>query len=105
MSGLIEEYGIGDMSGNATDNLMSYWKRLIILYSMRNYCYSAANIAALQIYTKSKDDYAAACEIYKKIVEEPENRGSFNATIVKAGLTTPYAEKTYIELQKLADVE
>lgn len=104
MSDLIDEYDVSGLTGSIDNQLITYWSRVGITYPMRNYCYAVAQITAFQLYVMSKDDYAAACEIYKKIVEEPENRGSFNATIVKAGLTTPYAEKTYIEIQKLVDV-
>lgn len=68
---------------------------------MSNYCYATANITSLQIYIKSKEDYAAASEIYRKTVEEPDYKGDFISIIVKAGLRTPYDEQTYIELKNL----
>ena len=49
------------------------------------------------------EDYSAACEIYRKIVEEPQDGGKFLSTIVNAGLTSPYDEQTYVKLQKLAE--
>lgn len=104
MSELIDEYGVRELSSNMVDQLMTYWRRLGIWYPMRNYSYATAQIAALQIYIKSKDDYAAAAEMYRMIVEEPENEKDFISTIVKAGLKTPYEEQTYIELKKLTDI-
>lgn len=102
MRELIAEYQVSDLSNGVVDQLMTYWRRNGIVYPMSNYCYATANIAAFQIYLKSKDDYAAASEIYRKIVEEPENGGDFLLTLSKAGLKTPYEEQTYRELQRLA---
>jgi hypothetical protein len=86
------------------NQLMSYWRRLGIRYPMKNYSYATAHITALQIYIRSKDDYAAAGEMYRRIVEELEDEGDFVSTIVKAGLKTPYEEQTYSELEKLTNV-
>ena len=104
MSELIDEYGVRDLSDRLADQLMSYWRRLGIMYPMKNYSYATAHITSLQIYIRSKVDYAAAGEIYRRIVEELENEGDFISTIVKAGLKTPYDEQTYIELKKLTDI-
>ena len=71
---------------------------------MSNYCYATADITSLQIYIKSKESYAAASEIYRRIVEEPDQRGDFISTIVKSGLKIPYDEQTYIELNKLTEI-
>ena len=98
---LIDEYSLKSLSGNAEEQLMTYWRRLGIAYPMSNYCYATAFVTALQIYLKSKDDYAAASEIYRRTVEEVCGKGDFVATIVNAGLTTPYDEATYTELRKL----
>jgi hypothetical protein len=103
MSELIDEYGVGGLTGSIRNQLMTYWRRLGIVYPTSNYCYAAAGIAALQIYMKSKTDYSAACEIYRRIVEEPQDGGNFLSTIVNAGLTSPYDEQTYVKLQKLAE--
>ncbi len=105
MRGLIDKYGVGDLSTGIVDQLMTYWRRLGIVYPMSNYCYATSMITAFQIYIKSKDDYASACEMYRKVVEEPRERGDFVATIVNAGLTTPYDEATYTELQRLTETE
>lgn len=104
MSELIDEYGVGGLTGSIRNQLMTYWRRLGIVYPTSNYCYATAGIAALQIYMKSKNDYSAACEIYRKIVEEPQDDGKFLSTIVNAGLTSPYDEQTYVALQKLAEI-
>ena len=104
MSDLIYEYNVRDLSSNITNQLMTYWRRLGITYPMSNYCYATAMITAFQIYTKSKDDYTAATEIYRRIVEEPQNEGDFVSTIINAGLTTPYDKQTYIELKKLLEI-
>ena len=104
MSDLIDEYGVRSMSTSLPNQLMTYWKRLGITYPMSNYCYATAYVAALQIYIKSKDDYVGAAEMYRKIVEEPEGEGDFISTIVKAGLTTPYDEQTYIKIKKLTEI-
>lgn len=101
MSDLIEEYGVREISSSMVNQLMTYWCRLGIQYPMSNYCYAVAEVAALQIYIKSKSDYAAAVEMYRCIVEEIDAEGDFVATITKAGLTTPYQEQTYLELQRL----
>ncbi|MBO4978858.1 MAG: hypothetical protein J6D16_00455 [Clostridia bacterium] len=105
MSGLIDKYGVGDLSTNIRSQLMTYWRRLGIVYPMSNYCYATSMITAFQIYIKSKDDYAAACEVYRRVVEQPRESGDFVATIVNAGLTTPYDEATYTELQRLIETE
>ena len=104
MSDLIDEYGVRSMSTSLPNQLMTYWRRLGIAYPMSNYCYATAYVAALQIYINSKDDYAGATEMYRKIVEEPEGEGDFISTIVKAGLTTPYDEQTYIKIKKLTEI-
>ena len=104
MRGLVDEYGVKGMASSLENQLMTYWKRLGITYPMSNYCYATAYVTALQIYIKSKDDYAGATEMYRKLVEEVEGEGDFIATIVKAGLTTPYDEQTYIELKKLTQI-
>jgi len=104
MSDLIDEYNARDLSNNMVSQLMTYWRRLGIKYSVKNYCYATAKIASFQIYIKSKYDYAAAVEIYRKVVEEPQNDGDFVSTVVGAGLTTPYEEQTYIELKKLTEI-
>ena len=102
MNDLIDEYDVRDFSTNIVNNLTSYWKTHTVTYYGRNYCYAEGFMASFQIYAKSKTDYKAATEIYKKLVEEPKNGGEYLATIKNAGLTTPYDEQTYIELQKLA---
>lgn len=104
MNELIDEYGVRDLSGGMANQLMSYWRRLGIRYPMKNYSYATAHITVLQIYIRSKDDYAAAGEMYRRIVEELEDEGDFVSTIVKAGLKTPYEEQTYSELEKLTNV-
>lgn len=104
MSELIDEYDVSDMSNNIVNQLMTYWRRLGIVYPMSNYCYATAIITSLQIYIKSKEDYAAASELYRKTVEKPVDKGDFISTIVKAGLKTPYDEQTYIELKKLTEI-
>ena len=104
MSELIDEYDVSDMSNNIVNQLMTYWRRQGIDYPMSNYCYATANITSLQIYIKSKENYAAASELYRKIVEEAAYGGDFTSTIVKAGLKTPYDEQTYVELKKLTEI-
>lgn len=104
MSELIEKYGASELSSNIVDQLMTYWKRLGITYPMSNYCYATANIASLQIYIDSKDNYAKASEVYKNIVEKPLNGGDYISTITGAGLTTPYDEQTYIKLSRLKEL-
>lgn len=105
MIDLIDEYDVRNMSDNLVEQLMSYWKNYAISYSGKNYCYAVADIAAFQVYIKSKEDYDAATEMYRNIVEEPVDGGKFVPTIINAGLTSPYDEQTYIELQKLVDLE
>ena len=104
MSELIDEYDVSDMSNNIVNQLMTYWRRHGIVYPVSNYCYATANITSLQIYIKSKDDYAAAIELYRKTAEEPIYKGDFLSTIVKAGLKTPYDKQTYIELKKITKI-
>ena len=104
MSDLIDEYGVRDMSSGIEDQLMTYWKRQGVTYPMSNYSYAAAFTASFQIYIISKEDYSAATEIYRKIVEEVQGEGEFLETVRNAGLTTPYDEQTYVELNKLKDL-
>jgi len=101
MNELIDEYNIRGLTGSIENQLLTYWRRLGIVYPMSNYSYATAFIASFQIYVKSKDNYVAATEIYRKIVEETDYSGNFLLTIEKAGLTSPYNEQTYKELKKL----
>ena len=105
MNDLIEEYDVRDFSTNIVTNLMNYWKNNVINYFGKNYCYAEGILASLQIYAKSKIDYDAATEIYRKIVEEPQDGGEYIKTIKHAGLTTPYDEQTYIEIAKLSEIQ
>ncbi len=104
MNELIDKYDARNLANNTEYQLSTYWRRLGITYPMQNYCYATANLASLQIYLKSKENYNEATEIYKKIVEEPMNNGEYIATIVNAGLTTPYDAQTYLTLNALKNI-
>lgn len=104
MGQLIDKYDVRDLSNNIGNQLMTYWRRLGIIYPMSNYCYATAMISALQIYIISKDNYFAASEMYKTIVEDVGDQEDFLLTIVTAGLTTPYDEQTYIKLNELKNL-
>lgn len=100
MQDLIEDYGVTEWSSSLAEQLTTYWRRLGIVYPITNYCYATAMVSSLQLYLESKEDYTAACERYKILVET-KDVSDYLSILTKAGLTSPYDEQTYRTLDRL----
>lgn len=92
---LIEAYGVGDLTERITWQLTTYWQRYAFDYVGNNLGFALADVVALQLYRTALTDYDRAAEYYRKLVEEVDPKGTFLATLRKAGIGSPFDERTY----------
>lgn len=99
MADLIEEYDVADLSSNITAQLMTFWHRQGLSSPGYYISYTASFVVAYQIYLLSLTDYEAAVAAYQALTENIEEDATFLATVRAAGLSSPFAETTYQDLE------
>ena len=67
--------------------------------------YAVSSIASIELYTVAKNDYGAAIDIYRDLIENVDLEDGFLGNITAAGLSSPFDEEFYQEVSELTEDE
>lgn len=85
---------------NLTD-VNAYWRLVVVEQPVYYISYAVSSIAALDLYSVAAKDFASAAEIYRKLCEEPIEEEGFVANITAAGLSGPFHEDIYEQINAI----
>ena len=78
-----------------------YWRQVVVDQPVYYISYAVSAVASMSLYTMAQNDFDAAVEVYRKLCQEPVEDAGFLGNIQSAGLSSPFDEEFYIQLQKL----
>ncbi len=102
MQGLIDEYGVSEVSESMPRHLITYWNRLGLEDPFGLFGYATSTVVALQIYEMSLTDYEAASKCYCALVENAGIGAEFLQTVQTAGLKSPFDESVFADIAWIA---
>lgn len=101
MDGIVTEYFDLSYSEINFADMNSYWRLVVVDHPVYYLSYAVSAVAAIDLYTVALEDFAGATEIYRKLCEEPVLEAGFLGNITAAGLSGPFDESFYLELQAI----
>ena len=88
MESLIDEYDAHGMTKNSDQRLITYWSTSGITHAAYFLSYTVSGLASMELYRYSVEDFDAAVELYRKLLEEPDPSGEALPTFQKHGWIT-----------------
>lgn len=99
MEQLIRSYGFAEDDEYIRVNMQWLWRNVGISYPAYYLSYGTSAMASLSLYNMSQEDYDAALEAYRILVEEADENKNFTGTLEKAGIDSIFEEAAYIKLR------
>ncbi len=99
MEQLIRSYGFAEDDEYIRYNMQWLWRNVGISYPAYYLSYGTSAMASLSLYNMSQEDYDAALEAYRILVEEADENKNFTGTLEKAGIDSIFEEAAYIKLR------
>lgn len=96
--------GIDYLSYNYAD-VQEYWRMVVVEQPVYYISYAVSSIASIELYTVAKNDYGAAIDIYRDLIENVDLEDGFLGNITAAGLSSPFDEEFYQEVSELTEDE
>lgn len=78
-----------------------YWRLVVVDQPVYYVSYAVSSVASMSLYSIAQADFAQATEIYRKLCQEPVEDAGFLGNIQAAGLSSPFDEEFYRQLQQL----
>ncbi len=103
MEQLIRSYGFAEDDEYIRANMQWLWRNVGISYPAYYLSYGTSAMASLSLYSLSQEDYDAALEAYRILVEEADVNKHFTGTLEKAGMDSIFEEDAYIKLQAMCE--
>jgi hypothetical protein len=101
MTEVCEPYGGASWVKTVCSDPYSYWRLVCISNPVYYISYAVSATAAVNILAIAEEDYDAALVAYQTLVEGVTYEDGFLGALAKAGLTTPFDEETF---QNIEDV-
>lgn len=96
---VVSSYGIAEDDAYTYMLMQSLWRIVGITSPVYYISYGTSAMAALSLYSQSIEDYEAASEAYRILIEECEEDAGFKSMLEKAGIASPFEEEAYIKLR------
>lgn len=100
---VIGEYNLGSEEDYIRYCMEWLWRHVGISSPVYYLSYATSAMAALSLYSQSTEDYEAALEAYRIVMEETGAESSFVGTLEKAGISSVFEEDTYIRLLEILE--
>lgn len=101
MDSIVTEYFDMEYAETNLTDMNNYWRMVVVDHPVYYLSYAVSAVAAIDLYTIAINDFAGATEIYRKLCEEPVLEAGFLGNITAAGLSGPFDEAFYLELQAI----
>lgn len=98
MTSVCGPYGGAPWVKNTFSDPYEYWRMVAISNPVYYISYAISASAAVNIYAIAQEDYAAAITAYTALVEGVTPEDGFLGALVKAGLSTPFEEETFVNI-------
>lgn len=95
------QYGDSDFVETYITDMNLYWKYVGIEAPVYYISYATSGVASLALFSEAKEDYAAAQEIYRKLVEDADCTRGFAENLKDAGLPSPFEASAYTAIREL----
>ena len=102
MDSICASYGGTEFFEEYITDMQMYWKYVVIESPVYYISYAVSGVAALALYEEATYDYARAQQTYRKLLENVNPEKEFLGNLVDAGLRTPFDERLYRDIQRLA---
>jgi len=99
MEQIIRSYGFAEDDEYIRYNMQWIWRNVGISYPVYYLSYATSAMASLSLYNMSQEDYGAALEAYRILVEEADENKNFTGTLEKAGIDSIFEVATYLKLR------
>ncbi len=93
MNDIVQSYANGRFKSFVDMN--QYWRAVVIESPVYYISYAVSGVMALDLYSVAKQDYTAATEQYRALVEDVTGEDTLQDFLQIAGLGSPFDEETY----------
>ena len=98
---VVRSFGIAEDDPLMYTLMQMLWRLVGINSPVYYLSYGTSAMAALSLYSQSLEDYDAAVEAYRILLEECEEEAGFEEMLDKAGIASVFEEDVYIQLQEI----
>ena len=98
---VVKSFGITEDDPLMFTLMQMLWRYVGINSPVYYLSYGTSAMAALSLYSQSLEDYDAAVEAYRILLEECEEDAGFVEMLDKAGIASVFEEDVYIQLQEI----
>ncbi len=105
MDKVCEKFGGAEYVANNLGDMYGYWRQVATNNPVYYISYAVSMTEALNIYAEAKQDRAAGREIYRVLVEDVTDEDGFLGAVTKAGLSSPFAEETFVNILTALGIE
>lgn len=98
---VVKSFGITEDDPLMFTLMQMLWRYVGINSPVYYLSYGTSAMAALSLYSQSLEDYDAAVESYRILLEECEEDAGFVEMLDKAGIASVFEEDVYIQLQEI----
>lgn len=95
------DYGGIDYLSATFADMREYWRMVVVEQPVYYISYAVSAIAAIDLYNVTGNDYDAAVNIYRDLVENVDLESGFLGNITAAGLSSPFDKEFYQEISNL----